>query len=49
MDNDSKHGVDNVVKNLGWKSTYEVLISIIAAALLADKIKIPKIVSYHRD
>jgi hypothetical protein len=48
-DNDSKHGIDNVVKNLGWKSTYELLISIIAATLLVEKSKIPKIVSHHRD
>lgn len=49
MAEDSKHGIDNVVKNIGWKLTYEVLISIIAATLLADKYKIPKIVSHHRD
>ena len=49
IDNDSKHGIEYVVKNLGWKSTYEVLISVIAAALLAEKNKTPKIVSHHRD
>lgn len=49
VDNVSKHGVDNVVKNLGWKSTYEALISIIAGTLLVEKNKTPKIVSHHRD
>lgn len=49
VDNDSIHGVENVVKNLGWKSTYEVLISIIAGTLLVEKNITPKIVSHHRD
>jgi hypothetical protein len=49
VDNDSIHGIENVVKNLGWKLSYEVLISIIAATLLVEKNRTPKIVSHHRD
>ncbi|MBI4653901.1 MAG: DUF4145 domain-containing protein [Nitrospirae bacterium] len=49
VDNKSMHGIENVVKNLGWKSTYEVLISIIAGTLLVEKNRTPKIVSHHRD
>lgn len=49
LDDESKHGIDNVVMNLGWKSTYELLISIIAATSLVEKRKIPKIISHHRD
>jgi hypothetical protein len=49
VDKDSLHGIENVVKNIGWKSTYELLISIIAGALLAEIDRTPKIVSHHRD
>lgn len=49
LDDNAKHEIDNVVKNLGWKSTYDLLTSIIAATSLVEKSKIPRIVSYHRD
>jgi hypothetical protein len=49
IDNDSKHDMEHVVRNLGWKTTYELLISLIAGALLVEKNKTPKIVSHHRD
>jgi hypothetical protein len=46
---ESGHGIENVVNNLGWKSTYELLISIIAGTFLAEINGTPKIVSLHRD
>ena len=46
---DSTHGVDNLVKNIGWKSTYDVVISVIAASLCEYRKNIPKIKSIHRD
>ena len=32
-----ENGVDNLVQNIGWKSTYEIIISIIAATLRTNK------------
>jgi hypothetical protein len=49
MDNESEHGMDNLVEKLGWKSTYELLASVIAATFLVNKKRIPRIVSIHRD
>lgn len=49
VENDSIHGIEHVVNTIGWKSTYEILISIIAGTLLEEKNRIPKIVSHHRD
>jgi len=47
MDNDdSKHGIDYLVEIDGWKSTFELLISIIAASLCIRKNKVPQLQSY---
>ena len=45
----STNGLDNLVNKMGWKSTYDVLVSIISATLCAKKSETPKIVPHHRD
>jgi len=46
---DPIHGLDNLVENIGWKSTYNLVISIIAASLFESKKTNPKLKSNHRD
>lgn len=48
-ENTAKNGLDNLVMHIGWKSTYDILISIVAATLCEKKRNIPGIVSSHRD
>ena len=46
---DSIDGLDNLVRNIGWKSTYDLVNSIIAASICESKNTIPKLKSVHRD
>ena len=45
----SSHGIENLVSGMDWKSTYDILVSVISATLFAKKRDTPKIVSHHRD
>lgn len=49
LETETMHGLDNLVETIGWKSTYDIVISIIAATLYDGKKNVPKIISHHRD
>ena len=49
LETKSMHGLDNLVEAIGWKSSYDIVISIIAATLYESIKNVPQIISHHRD